>query len=622
MTLQRNGDLVTNTYLRVTLPTTAAGNTVKWAWVKQVGHALISSVELNIGGTKIDKQYSDWFNIWTDLTNKVGQARGYAKLIGDTPELTELSTAHDAAVLYVPLHFFFNRNAGLALPLIALQYHDVRFEFEFRALSDLVVYAGATAPTLGDLTTASLFVDYVYLDAEERKKFAQASHEYLIEQVQFTGDESVTGQYPKPRLNFNHPCKALYWVLKLGKHTSGQKYLAYGSDITAVRLQATKRFVLAVAKYSGDDLDLSNNTVQPASGLAAALVTKFNAAKPVAIAASVADVDNITITGDLLSIADVSTPTATLLAGVTRASVGDGAASNDVTVKFWSNYGIYLDTTGNPVDQVLIQLNGHDRFSKRDSNYTNFVQPWQHHSNTPADGVNMYSFALNVEEHQPSGSCNMSRIDNATLNLDIKSGVDLSDAKLSVYALNFNVLRVLSGMGGLKMDALKRIHIRAEKLPTKIIWALILAKLVRLPSLHTAMSEASRRNLILSARYLVVRETPKAVSTKGHIERLSWLRIMNSGTVIMKQMMDIYPEMGNPHGYDLHSFLWLEHGQPSETERISVFYEGLTNLRKLKIQSIPPEKSGGSKVPTPTKHFIFNLITLYNNINCIRILKN
>lgn len=117
MTLQRNGDLVTNVYLRVTLPTLASDAAAKWAWVHKVGHALIQSVELNIGGTKIDKQYTDWFNIWTDLSNKVGQARGYSKLIGNVSELTELALNHAETVLYVPLQFFFNRNDGLALPL-------------------------------------------------------------------------------------------------------------------------------------------------------------------------------------------------------------------------------------------------------------------------------------------------------------------------------------------------------------------------------------------------------------------------------------------------------------------------------------------------------------------------
>ena len=319
----------------------------------------------------------------------------------------------------------------------------MRFEFEFRRLADLIV---GTQPTgLGDLVTASLFVDYIYLDAEERKKFATSSHEYLIEQVQFTGDESVTGLYPKPRLNFNHPVKSLYWVLKLGKFTSGLTYLAYGADINAVRLQATKRFCLAVAAYLGSGagtvLDLSGNNLKAATSLSAALTTKLTAARAVAVSAERLDVDNIVITGDLLSVDDISTPVSTLFAssGHTRVTVGDGAAASDVIVRDWANYGTSLDRTVNPISTVLLQLNGHDRFSQRDGNYFNYVQAYQHHTNTPSDGVNLYSFALNPEEHQPSGTCNMSRIDNATLNLALKTGTPVDDTKLSVYALNYNV---------------------------------------------------------------------------------------------------------------------------------------------------------------------------------------
>jgi hypothetical protein len=122
------------------------------------------------------------------------------------------------------------------------------------------------------------------------------------------------------------------------------------------------------------------------------------------------------------------------------------------------NYGVYLNKSGNPVYQVLLQLNGHDRFSQRDGNYFNYVQPYQHHSNTPTDGLNMYSFALNPEEHQPSGTCNMSRIDNATLNLtfgrnasdnEFKNSYLGDDSDICIYATNYNVLRIMSGMGGL-----------------------------------------------------------------------------------------------------------------------------------------------------------------------------
>ena len=122
-----------------------------------------------------------------------------------------------------------------------------------------------------------------------------------------------------------------------------------------------------------------------------------------------------------------------------------------VTVRDWFNYSTQLNHEGNPVSEVLLQLNGHDRFEAQDGNYFNYVQPWEAHSATPSDGVNVYSFALNPEDHQPSGTCNFSRIDNATLNLTVGSPVDTgaNQATLNVYAVNYNVLRVMSGMGGL-----------------------------------------------------------------------------------------------------------------------------------------------------------------------------
>jgi hypothetical protein len=402
-------------------------------------------------------------NCWYELSRKFGQDRGYAKMIGNTPELTQLATSHKAATLYVPLYFFHCRNDGLALPLIALQYHDVRYEFEFRKLEECLVSSGFSTSNPGNqlglrMDAASLFVDYVYLESEERKKFAQNAHEYLIEQVQFTGEESVSINSNKFRLNFNHPCKALYWNLKLGRYTNSvgaHAFLAYDpTDINNLRVQATKRFVLALAKYTAGKLDLSNNKLQTVVNND--LLTKFTAANAVAISND-PDVDNITILGEPLSLDDASKPVSLLLGSTARVATGDGAAMYDVVARQYDNYGVYINGSENPVQKGLLQLNGHDRFSERDGNYFNYVQPWQHHSNTPSDGLCMYSFSLNPEDHQPSGTCNMSRIDNATLNLtfgvdgvaDFKSTFLADDSKISIYALNYNVLRILSGMGGL-----------------------------------------------------------------------------------------------------------------------------------------------------------------------------
>jgi len=470
-------------YLRVILSGLTLDSSNKtWAWISRVGHSLIDNVELEIGGTRIDKQYGNWLNIWYELARNFAHDRGYDVMIGNTTELTTLAQSHGDAILYIPLKFFNNRNDGLAIPLIALQYHEVKLNFEFSQLNTCVNHnANVTDTDLAELTfnTASLFVDYVYLDTEERKRFAQAQHEYLIEQLQFTGSESVNSLSQKFRLNFNHPCKELVWALRLGRYTSGNTFLAYDAkDIEKTRIIATKRLVLALATYvasgaSAGKLALTDDKVVAYSGTFTNVFTRIN---PIAINDE-PDMDNITILGDLLTLEEISMTVENLVIYTTTAHTTtvafarnpavitggvaagtDGDSKFDIVLRQRDNYGVYINKSGNPIFRVLLQLNGHDRFSERDGSYFNYVQPYQHHSNTPADGINVYSFALNPEEHQPSGTCNMSRIDNATLNLtfgryasdnDFKSNYLAEDSNIDIFATNYNVLRIMSGMGGL-----------------------------------------------------------------------------------------------------------------------------------------------------------------------------
>ena len=313
-------------------------------WLDYPGEQLVSVVEVEIGGQRIDRQYGDWMHIWNQLTLTSEQEVCYNKMVGHTTQLTYITDPSFAQVdgpcesvapkqvcaprnalpettLYVPLLFWFCRNPGLALPLIALQYHEVKVNITFEA-------DGTDAA----LQSAALWVDYIYLDTDERRRFAQVSHEYLIEQLQFTGcvESKSSGQH---RLNFNHPVKELVWV----------------------------------------------------------------------------------------------------------ENAGGGAVWN-----VW-------DKVGN----CKLQLNGHDRFAERDGNYFALVQPYQHHTNIPLNvagtasaNINVYSFALKPEDHQPSGTCNMSRIDNAQLNVagDVAGG---GAASLCIFAINYNVLRIMGGMGGL-----------------------------------------------------------------------------------------------------------------------------------------------------------------------------
>jgi len=454
--INRNADLMFRTYVQVVLPqidisTTAQLGTVDaFRWVSYIGHRLINQVELEIGGQRIDRQYGDWMQIWTQLSTDAGQITALDSLVGNTHDLVLLKTrggepldstcsstevtqsclsraGTPAKTLYIPLQFWFCRNPGLAIPLIALQYHEVRINVTFETWENCV-YAEAAfdprRPTAQSLAACSLYVDYVYLDTEERRRFAQQSHEYLIEQVQYTGAESITSSSNKIQLNFNHPVKELQWVVQR-------------DSFVDCSISGWLASVGGAQPFNYSD-DFSTD------GMIVSLLSQSNGASAVTNASP-------------------SNATVPLGQGPSQGATLIGAESYDTAgvTEFESgvNYLLAKVILGsdvrcegkNPVEVAKLQLNGQDRFTEREGSYFDKVQPYQHHSRSPSTGINVYSFALRPEEHQPSGSCNFSRIDKATLQLTVSLNtvVGARTAQVRVYALNYNVLRVMSGMGGL-----------------------------------------------------------------------------------------------------------------------------------------------------------------------------
>ena len=341
------------------------------------------------------------------------------------------------------------------------------------------------------MTDASLLVDYIYLDSEERRRFAQVGHEYLIEQLQFTGEESVQLRNEKFKLGFNHPTKELIWALRNGLYCSENNFLAYTheEDWTEALNEAAKKLVECTLTCSngtptadGDwsdtpDIDspagwvfagLTNSGMSGAdlwlNKTAAYCVDGTNLYDKIDSATISVQEDGsgncvgftVTSVSHTLNIRDISFP-------VSAADVTDlDLSGKTVCVCQWHNYGVLIDGTVNPVSEALIQLNGHDRFDKREGSYFNYVQPHQHHTNTPADGINVYSFALHPEQHQPSGTANLSRIDNTQLNVTFADGsialysgntdipfLNNADSLFYIFAYSYNVLRIMSGMGGL-----------------------------------------------------------------------------------------------------------------------------------------------------------------------------
>ena len=469
----RNGDLAYRTYLQVTLPEIGQ-NQAKYArWLDFPGEQMIAQVEVEVGGQRIDRQYGDWMHIWNQLTLSKEQERGYNKMVGNTTQLTYITDPSFAAVdgpcdsnaprqvcaprnalpettLYVPFQFWYCRNPGLALPLIALQYHEVRINLDIRPIDECLwavddlgkasSSAKATNAYNQSLVAASLYVDYVFLDTDERRRMAQNPHEYLIEQLQFTGDESVGSSSNKIKLNFNHPVKELVWVVQPDQNVDYCSSLEGGQLLYKTLGAQPFNYTDAV-----DALPNALHAFASDEGVGSSAADYINASTGLFVDAGAAEV----------SVSAQAWPSASVAGG--NAGFKN---NNDSTMSGVSDAGSFvLAETAlnmhcwgeNPVVTAKLQLNGQDRFSEREGTYFDLVQPYQHHTRNPDTGINVYSFALRPEEHQPSGSCNFSRIDNATLQLVLSNATveGTKTAKVRVYAPNYNVFRVMSGMGGL-----------------------------------------------------------------------------------------------------------------------------------------------------------------------------
>ena len=423
VTISRNGDLVSRIY--VTSATTGITN----------GNALVNEVELEIGGQRIDKHYQEWNEIWSELSTPESKAAGMKAMTGSVG----VSGSTGVGMVQVPLNFWFCRNPGLALPLIALQYHEVKLKFSW----------GTSATTsVGAEATCKVMVDYIYLDTDERRRFAQQSHEYLIEQLQRQNETATTSM----KLNFNHPVKELIW-------TSDADYV----DAKLV-LNGHDRFAKQEEEYFQLRQPMDHHTAVPGQNLPSGLndAITLTATTQETTPAQVDANTKLTIAvanggltgtvlfrngvdGDRVEAGDILQIDNTTTAGkggvvlitqktssTTTVDADTGRQFSFVTLSSTTQADLPMTV---PADTETLAI----RLLKRSKSLQ------VSRTSQLTDKVNVYSFALKPEEHQPSGTCNFSRIDNAKLNFDTAP----HSGTMNIYAVNYNVLRIMSGMGGL-----------------------------------------------------------------------------------------------------------------------------------------------------------------------------
>jgi hypothetical protein len=345
--IQRVGDLIHQMYLKLDLPklqTIQGEDNIYTSWANSIGFVIIDYVEIQIGERVIDKQYGQWMNIWAELSTDLSKKDSLNTMIGHHDFFTP-TTQNGPLQLYIPLQFWFCKYIGSSLPLVAIQNQDIRINLQLKNFNSL--WVSNDMDNANDILNKdiifdqiSLLVDYIFLDEDERRYFAQNKHYYLIEQIQLsTQSIDITRTENVIDLPFNHPVKELIWVIQTNEVKSKNQWTNYSGDI----------------------------------------ITLDKEPRP-------------------------------------------------------------------PIKEVVIRFDGVERFETRTEEYFRIVLPWKYHTSVTKNYIYIYSFANEPEKLQPTGTANFSRLDS--VNLHIKTSDYLKQSDISIYAVNYNILRIINGIAG------------------------------------------------------------------------------------------------------------------------------------------------------------------------------
>jgi len=439
-TISKNGDLINRIYLVVTLPNIQKlSNNAKVRWIDNIGYGIIKMIDLEIGGKLIDTSYSDWLYIWNEL-NKNNNIRGIDKMIGNVPELTEFSSSKDEYTLYIPLQFWFCRNVSLSLPIIALEYSEVKINVEFNDISNCVIMGPSHYIYLNDCV--SLFEPYelvrinssdnyiIFVNFDE--KTFKMGYIKTDANVNLMPGDVLTGTKSKYISSVYDPSNNYYPTITQNKEilnltksntifrniynlTISEAFLyvdyVYLDNMERMKFaKSNHEYIIDVCQYDNDKIIFnSNNKI------------KIGYSHPV---------KELIIRGQLDSI-------------------------NNPYNKAFFNYttNINNDVSTSLIKKILIKLNGFNRETDYDKQFYTYIQGLQHHKSIPPKGLFLYSFALNPCDSQPSGSCNFSKIDDITIDVSTEPISYDRPAKVRIYAISYNIFRIINGIGGVAFES-------------------------------------------------------------------------------------------------------------------------------------------------------------------------
>ena len=330
----------------------------RFAWIRRIGHYLIDQIWLKIDDQQVDKHYGEWLEIWHSLVKRIKKEPGYDILIGDVNDLNAFNTRKkNKYELIIPLQFWFCREIGSSLPLLALHNADIRVHVKLKNFNEVAYFDDFTSFRSRPKLKCKMIGEYIYVENEERENIAKSKLEYLIDTLQYHGDLFITRNslnddgFINILTRFKNPCKELVWVLQRLSHIDGS---------------------------------LENRE------------------------------------------------------------------------RRWHIYSFDPDGRLNPGKAARIKFNNREREILKEIEFFNFIQPYERHYSTPEIGVNIYTFALDPESLQATGSANFSRIDDTGIEMNLKDEVmtamETNESivfRMAIYALSINILRIFSGLGGI-----------------------------------------------------------------------------------------------------------------------------------------------------------------------------
>jgi hypothetical protein len=435
-TISKNADMISRMYLVVNLPPigkflnvpgeAGIGNAsiAKCAWIKNIGFQLVKLIELEIGGVIVDRQYSDWLFIWSQLTTTSGKKRGLDMMIGNKPELYTFTNGKESYQLYVPLYFWFCIHSNLALPLVAMETAEVKVNIEFNTLDNCLVLAPShymnidddvvlfkpgdiLRQTVKNVTYYAKFVDYDVLT--KRLYYTKITPEPFVTSQPIVGLANVNDALTHGTVT---PASAERLYLDKTKYFSHLLNLSLGSAYLLVDyiyldlperlkfLRSDHEYLIDVVQFDNDKLLFhSNNKIK---------VGYNNLCKEL----------------------------------VFRGQY-DYLAQGYAKEKF-----AYTNMNGNNlIKKAKLLLNGQERIKDTSIEYFEWLQPYQAHKSPAPDGVSVYSFALTPETHQPTGAVNLSMVNDIVLDVTVDKGVSYQrPIKMRVYSLTSNILRIIDGV--------------------------------------------------------------------------------------------------------------------------------------------------------------------------------